>query len=205
MPDYRRLEKADSGDEGEEDLLGGLPTFEEDVRSRTAEFERHLQLHPDDIDGWIEYSKLHLRLNPEQKRRKGTLDAAQTKVSQASAEVTLSILSRALDAHDTNNFSTRLHIAYLKAAETFWPVPNVTSRWERVLSELTGKQAETDIMPLWLGYLDWCEGHGFGKGGEEGEAGGGVDGILAIYEDALRALGSTGKSYRLPRQGDLVS
>jgi hypothetical protein len=201
MPSYRNIDKdpVDSDDETEEadDALEGVSTLEQDVRKKTAEYDRHLRLHPDDIDGWIAYSVLHLRLSPEytEKSVESALDPARMPQSRSSAEVTISILDRALQAHPGNAMSTALHIAYLRAAEVYWPAKEMTARWRKVLYELEnaigrepGTKLDERIMDVWLGCIEWREGQGFGK--SEGESAGGVDEVIEVYIECLKGLAS---------------
>lgn len=198
-PDYRRMNEPEVEDDGEEDILSGLSTFEDDVRKRTADYERYLQLNPTDIDSWIAYSKLHLELDPGPSRKRSGLSSS---TSHASAEVTLSILTRALDTlygRDHKFTSPDLHIAHIKAAQIVWPASKVTARWLEVIRELQTGKLDFDAMPIWLGYLDWCEGQGFGKPADGEESGGGVDGIVAVYEEALKTAGQSMRESRKHR------
>ncbi|WVF70250.1 hypothetical protein IAT40_005039 [Kwoniella sp. CBS 6097] len=192
LPSYRSISRAE---EDEDDLsaiqaaIGSYSTLEDEVRRRTGEMERHLRSHPQDVDSWIEYSQLHMRLAPEaEHRRAGIVDPSKMATTRGNAEVTLSILSRALEADETNMSSSKLHLAYLAAAEQFWPVDKVTSRWKNVLRELRergGKEVEESWMEVWLAYISWREGQGFGKGDEKG---GGVDEVIDVYIECIEKL-----------------
>jgi len=181
-----------------EAALGHYLTLEEDVRKRTVEVERHLQQHPDDVASWIAYSTLHLKLSPELARRAGTDPTGQGTLPQtrANSEVALSILARALDAHPANMASSKLHIAYLHAAEAFWPAEKVTSRWKNVLRELSERagQEEQGMMQLWLGYIDWREGQGFGKSADGRKGIGGVDEVVEVYAECIAKLPVNGQN-----------
>ena len=170
-------------------VLSRFLTIEEDVRKRKSETERHLQQHPDDIETWISYSTLHLKLSPVAERPGSSLlDLAALPQTRANAEVTLSILDHALNAHESNMSSTDLHIAYLRAAEAFWPAEKVTDRWRNVIRELEQRSAGEGMMEVWLCYIEWREGHGFGKGENTGDAVGGVDDVMETYTDCLASL-----------------
>ena len=158
------------------------------MRSRTIEAERHLRQYPEDVEAWIAYSTLHLKLSLELGNQPsgGMTDPAKLPQTRANAEVTLSILSSALDAHSRNMGSPTLHIAYIHAAEAFWAPEQVTERWKNVLREMgqrTGSGVEEGLMGVWLGYIEWREGEGFGKGAD-----GGVDEVVDVYVDCLRDL-----------------
>ncbi|WVW82554.1 hypothetical protein I302_104565 [Kwoniella bestiolae CBS 10118] len=183
-PTYRDIHQPEEQEDYEleaiQAAIGSYSTLEEEVRKETIETEQYLKSHPRDIDRWIMYSQLHLRLSPDL-TAKSELSQISTK-TRAEAEVTLSILSRALDAEENNFNSTKLHLAYLKAAEQFWPNEKVTNRWKNVLRELSEKIDQVDMMDLWLGYITWREGNGFGKGD------GGVDEVVDVYEECIGRL-----------------
>jgi hypothetical protein len=169
-------------------------TLEQDVRRRTADMERHLKSHPEDVEGWMSYSTLHLKLSPELSNRSvnAAIDPLRLPQNRASAEVTLSILARGLDAHPGNFLSTPLHLAYLRAAEMFWPPENITSRWKNVIRELSerqrgsGKRMGQDMIHIWLGYIEWREGAGWSKSEDKGETG--VDDVIEVYIECLDKL-----------------
>jgi hypothetical protein len=136
---------------------------------------------------WITYSTLHLKLSPLASLN--GVDPSQLPQTRANVEVTLSILSRGLEAHPANIHSADLHLQYLQAAEAFWPAEKVTARWKNVLRELqdTSEGAEVDqhgIMKVWLGYIAWREGVGFGKGGSTV----GVDEVIDVYIECIETL-----------------
>lgn len=186
-----RLDLSPADAEIQEAKRDRLETLEEKIRRQTTEYERLLKANPARIDDWIKYSSLHLQLSP------ATADsstASSVTTSRANAEIALSILSRALDAHRDNNSSVELHLAYLKTAETFWTARKVTERWKWVLTQVGG-QAGIDgsrKMELWLKYVDWREGQGFGAIATEGS--GGVDEVVDVYIECLNMLrhGSNG-------------
>lgn len=193
MPAYRSIAKEDSDEEELEAIqaaLGKVSTLEEDIRNRTAEYEKHLRDYPGDIDKWLEYSKLHLQLHSEASVSSATVDPAKQPTNRANAEVTLSILSRALE-HQPNFSSTELHIAYLRTAEVFWPTNKVTERWQNVIRTLGDRGAsEEDMMGLYLGYIEWREGQGIGQTAQGST--GGVDEVVDVYLDCLYKL-NTGR------------
>ena len=201
-PAYRDIARAGSDDLDDEtsalrSTMQGFSSIEQDVRKQTTDTEKHVREHPDDVDTWIRYSVLHLKLTPESSNRtRGSLvDPATLPQSRASAEVTLSILARALEAHPANFNSVPLHLAYIKAAESFWSPEKVTARWQNVLREL-GEKARTTgdgrpaagMMQIWLGYIDWREGQGFGKRDEQHDGSSGVDEVIEVYAECLQKM-----------------
>ena len=199
-PDYRAISRAATNDEDDaqaaEDTLSSFSTLEQDVRQRTIDAEQHLRQHPGDVDAWIAFSTLHLKLSPELANRpvNASVDPLSLPQNRASAEVTLSILTRALDAHPANFLSPKLHIAYLRAAELIWRPEQITGRWKNVLRELgdrrrTDSSAELDagMLDIWLGYIDWTESRGFGKS-DEGAVGG-FDQVVEVYAECIKQIG----------------
>lgn len=218
VPDYRSIDR----EENEEDdlralelTLSGFDTVEQDIRRQTAEMERYLQLHPTDVDAWIRYSTLHLKMSPDLARQAAnpSIDPLKLPQNRATAEITLSILSRALEAHPDNFSSISLHIAYIKAAEKFWERGQITRRWQNVLRELGDRATRANdsklqegMMDLWLGYIEWQEGEGFGKMDAKAEEAG-VDGVIDVYTKCLEHLsaGHLGKSSQKIKAHDQVA
>lgn len=191
MPAYRAITKDDDGSDEEmlaiQASLGQVSTVEEDIKAQTVENERHLRANLTDIERWIKYSTLHLQLSPEASQSSAFVDPAKQPTTRANAEVTLSILARALEAHPDNFTSPELHIAYLRAAEVFWPSTKVAERWQNVLRGLASSRVpEENMMPLYLAYIEWREGQGFGQADE----GGGVDEVVEVYTECLEKLKS---------------
>ncbi|WVQ77105.1 hypothetical protein IAR50_006788 [Cryptococcus sp. DSM 104548] len=202
LPSYRSITHQDLPDDapgpGEEyelveNAIGAYATAEQEVRQKTVDMERHLKEEPSDEEGWIAYSTLHLQLSPEADRAP-SIDPAGVPTTLAQAEVTLSILSRALNATPENGYSIPLHLAYIRSAEKVWPGGKVTERWKNVLRELgraceKRPELEGGMMDAWLGYIEWREGQGFAKGdgGGDGE-GGGVDEVVDVYVECIERL-----------------
>lgn len=187
LPDYRTIlhEKEESEDELE-GVLGQVTTLQDSLKAKRVEFERHLSQHPDDVKEWIKYSTLHLQEQPSSVRKTG-VDQASQPTTRANAEVTLWLLERALNAHRSNFYSTELHIAFLHAAESFWPADKVTQRWQNVISQLSSRAPEEEMIRLYLGYIDWREGQGLGSSGNDG----GIDEVVNVYIEVLDRLRAT--------------
>lgn len=95
-----------------------------------------------------------------------TIPITSKNATTARADITLSILSRALAADVRNGSSKSLRIKYIKAGEEVWHESKVRAEWEDAL-----KIRESDI---WLEWLEWRAR----KGGK---------GINGFVEDAKRA------------------
>ncbi|KIR70905.1 hypothetical protein I310_05317 [Cryptococcus deuterogattii CA1014] len=198
IPEYRSITRSVQEDNDGQlavlhSIIGEFTTMEQEVRKRTSWMEQHLRDYPSDVERWIEYSRLHLKLSPNAERAIGVTDPAKLPTTKAQAEITLSILSRALKAAPENAYSERLHLAYLRAAETLWPADKVTSRWKNVLREL-GEQSgkirglEEGMMEIWLGYIEWREGQGFGRGDGEKGKGESIDEVVDVYLECIDKL-----------------
>lgn len=193
LPDYRAITKDTEEDDPEFDdmaaVLGDLATVEDDLKAQRAEHERELRARPDDVERWIKYSTMHLQLSPEAQSSADVADPSKAPQTRANAEVTLSVLQRAFDAHRGNFASTDLHIAFLRAAEAIWPPAKVTDRWKNVIRQLGQTIPEEEMMKVYLAYIDWREGQGFG--GIESTTGG-VDEVVAVYTECIERLSGIG-------------
>lgn len=196
LPDYRAITK-DAGEEDDPEyddmvaVLGDLSTVEDDLKAQRAEFERELRARPENIERWIKYSTLHLQLSSDAQRVGDGYDPSKAPQTRANAEVTLSVLQRAFDAHRGNFTSTDLHIAFLRAAESLWPPTKVTERWKNVILELGRTVPEEEMMKVYLAYIDWREGQGIGG---TGSTTGGVDEVVAVYIECIERLSGIGES-----------
>ncbi|EIW72388.1 hypothetical protein TREMEDRAFT_26535 [Tremella mesenterica DSM 1558] len=195
IPAYRAITRQpNEGDDTEliDKELEGLSTKEDQIRQRIIETERHLADHPEDIKAWIRYSTLRHGTTQNKHSNSDPVDISQLPITRANAEITLSILDKALDAHPNNMRSTELHIAYLRAAEVFWSPAQITERWKNVIralgeaNEQMEEGSDVDMMMLWLGYIDWREGQGFSKD-DSGERGG-VDEVIEVFIECLEYL-----------------
>lgn len=178
-----------------------MTTLQDNLKAKRIEFERHLTRDPGDVKKWIEYSTLHLQETPSAIAQLG-MDPAKQPTNRANAEVTLSLLERALNAHSANFSSPELHIAFLRAAGAFWPSAKVTERWRNVISQLKNRIPEEDMMKLYLGFIEWQEEHGFTGNGNTG----GVDEIVDLYIEILDKLRfAMDCELRLTGQSDLTA
>nr|ODN96674.1 hypothetical protein L204_03383 [Cryptococcus depauperatus CBS 7855] len=194
IPAWRSITHTVSDDDDERDIkaaIGSYTTLNQETVRKTIELEAHLHTCPTDISSWLTYSTLHLQSSARVKSH-GPLGSAMTK---AEAEVRLSILGKALDAAQENGHSVALHLAFLETAENVWPVGKVTRRWKNVLRQLeetdAGSEERVDIMAIWLGYIEWCQGPGFGRLKDRAEGDkevGAVDEVVEVYVECLERL-----------------
>ena len=181
-------------------------TEEERRRRRIVDFERRLKEHPQDVESWIAYSQLHLSgtsssgssAKGQQRGKKSRPEQIST-AKQGEAEIATEILSKAFRAFETNKSDPRLHSAFFKLVQLFWPAERVTASWKAVLRELTERQSQGDqagLMNLWLEFIAWREGRGLGsQKGRAGTAGstGGVDDVIDVYVECIEVMNNAKK------------
>ncbi|KAH7912572.1 NRDE-2, necessary for RNA interference-domain-containing protein [Hygrophoropsis aurantiaca] len=100
-----------------------------------------------------------------------SIPVASKNATKTRAEVTLSVLSRALCAHPGNAKSSILRLKYLRAGEEIWHESKARAEWDEAL-----KLGDIDI---WLEWLEWRVRKGAG----------GVDGFISDAARILNALG----------------
>jgi hypothetical protein len=191
VPDYRRIHSVPEEGESDEwqrevEALGPLSTFEEEIRKKRIELERTLKTNPTNTSAWLQLSTL--RTNPAQGPSGlslGAMDPAVIAATRAENEVSMSVLNRALAAHPDNAFAPDLHLAFLSAAEQVWPVERVHERWRNVLREMS--RSGDSILKVWLAYVDWCEGPGFGSSGHGTEMSA-VEAVIDAFTGCLQAM-----------------
>lgn len=194
-------------EDGEEtvDMDVELEETEEDRRRRRIiDFERRLKDSPGDVESWIAYSQLHLSgtsssSSSSSKDRKGKSSRPEqiSTAKQGEAEIATEILSKAFRVHESNKSNPRLHSAFFKLVQLFWPAERVTASWKAVLRELTERRVQGDeagLMDLWLEFIAWREGRGLGS--QKGRAGstGGVDDVVDVYVECIEVMNSARKS-----------
>ncbi|TFK30778.1 hypothetical protein FA15DRAFT_580325 [Coprinopsis marcescibilis] len=99
--------------------------------------EQRLANEPESVHTWI--SLLDLTLS--------TVPIASKNATKARCDIALSVLSRALAAHPTNNLSKVLWIKYLKAGEEIWPQRQLLEQWEKAL--------KVGGVEIWMEWLEW--------------------------------------------------
>ncbi|EMD42012.1 hypothetical protein CERSUDRAFT_110552 [Gelatoporia subvermispora B] len=125
--------------------------------------EERLAADPSSVSTWL--SLLSYTLS--------TVPLISKNAPKARSDITLSVLSRALEAHPSNARSKILRLKYLKAGEEAWNWGRLRDEWEDTL-----KIGGAD---LWVEWLDW----------RVRTADHGIDGIVEDSSRALRSLGHT--------------
>ncbi|EJD04053.1 DUF1740-domain-containing protein [Fomitiporia mediterranea MF3/22] len=78
----------------------------------------------------------------------GGTEPSNKNAEKARAEISVSILERALSAHPSNATSPLLRLKYLKAGEMIWDTARTKAEWDKTLKTITS----ADILVEWL---DW--------------------------------------------------
>ncbi|KAF9527838.1 NRDE-2, necessary for RNA interference-domain-containing protein [Crepidotus variabilis] len=104
-----------------------------------ATLSQTLTANPTSIPTWIALLRANL----------STIPLSSKNAIQARAEVTLSILSRALEAHPSNSQNKVLKILHLKAGEEVWHESKLRAEWEDALKKAKGAE-DMDILMEWL-------------------------------------------------------
>lgn len=110
------------------------------------ELESTLSRSPDDETAWIKLWNISIKSVPKSIGRG----------SCARAEISLSILRRAIDAHDSNKYSPRLRLLYIEHGAEVWSEDQVRIEWGNIMSELGD-----DCSPIWkrgtvwMAWLEW--------------------------------------------------
>ncbi|OJT03082.1 Protein NRDE2 -like protein [Trametes pubescens] len=99
--------------------------------------EEKLAAKPDDIPAWL--SLLAHTLT--------TVPSTTKNASKARAEITVSVLSRALAAHPSNARSKNLRLRYMKAGEELWQDGKLQAEWEEAV--------KVGDIEIWMAWLDW--------------------------------------------------
>ncbi|KAI0080269.1 DUF1740-domain-containing protein [Panus rudis PR-1116 ss-1] len=152
-----------SEDEGEGESSGDESdtTPETSLQATLRSLEEQLAADPSSIPTWL--SLLAHTLS--------TIPPTSKNASKARAEISESILRRALSAHPLNARSKRLRIKYLQAGEEIWHENKLKEEWEEAV--------KVGGVEIWMEWLDWRV--------RKGE--GGMDGVV---QSALRVLAALG-------------
>ncbi|KAH9847402.1 DUF1740-domain-containing protein [Lenzites betulinus] len=127
-------ESESSGDESDTTPLTSLQATLKDLEAR-------LVAKPDDVAAWL--SLLAHTLT--------TVPSTTKNAPKARAEITVSVLSRALSAHKSNSRSQTLRLKYMKAGEELWQEGKLKAEWEEAV--------KVDDIEIWMAWLDWRVWH----------------------------------------------
>ncbi len=143
---YREIELAKQNlDSDESDLSGESASSDDEsdttpltsLQSTLKSLEEGLSANPTNIPTWL--SLLSHTLS--------TVPITSKNASRARAEISLSVLSRAISTHPSNLRSKTLRLKYLKAGEGVWEPDKLREEWEDVV--------KVDDTEIWMAWFDW--------------------------------------------------
>jgi NRDE-2, necessary for RNA interference len=111
------------------------------------ELEAILTRDSTQIDSWFSLVRLSIAESPITTKR-GPV---------ARAEISLGVLTRALDAHPQNHTSVRLRVSYLEAGEELWDKREQAHEWETALKAVGGLGVHLGNREMiWSAWLSWA-------------------------------------------------
>ncbi|CAE6358374.1 unnamed protein product [Rhizoctonia solani] len=134
-PAYREITRADS-----DSSASDISDSESDTELVTPELTRSGKLqarvkeYPTDISAWMALLKHNV---------------APARDGLAHAEISVSVLSKALAAHPANRQSPSLRLRFLRAGEIVWPHQQLEKEWEEVLKDFPH---DGDVWTEWVGW-----------------------------------------------------
>ncbi|KAL0579360.1 hypothetical protein V5O48_002636 [Marasmius crinis-equi] len=139
-------------DEDSDSYLDSVTSYQATLKS----LEHDITANPSSISNWLALLS----------RTISTVDPNSKNAAKARAEISISVLERALSAHPKNASSKRLRLKYLRAGSEIWPRDKMEQEWERAL-----KLGDADI---WMEWLEW-------------KITGGID-LSGVFDSASRIL-----------------
>jgi hypothetical protein len=157
---------SDSSDlysEGAESDGEDSDTISIDARQATLkELEKRLESNPTSISTWLSLLSNSL----------STIPLHSKNAPKVRADISLSILSRAISAYSANKGSVILRLELLAIGEEVWNIEKLRQEWEEALS--------LGSIELWMAWLDW----------RIRTSSVGIDGIVSDAQRVLSALGT---------------
>jgi hypothetical protein len=151
---YRSIERRKS-DESDSDASGsqssesefGSNTLTAEQRTIKA-LETTLGSSPSDIESWLKLLDISIK----------SLSVLTKQATRARAEISVSLLRRAIDAHPDNAASFRLRLLYIEHGSELWSEEMLREEWEDVLTSLGSPQSPPwKRVIVWLNWLEWRE------------------------------------------------
>jgi hypothetical protein len=155
---------SDQSDREDDDEQRTLTAEQETIKS----LESTLSRSSDDEEAWLRLLELSVRSLPIQSKR----------VIHARADISASLLERAINSHPNNKVSPRLRLLYVEAGSEFWPREKIEKEWSDIIALF-----DTSNMPpwkrctVWVAYLEWRIASNRS-----------VDGTLTDAERAMKSL-----------------
>jgi hypothetical protein len=134
--------RSHSSSSSEDDVQLTLTADQEAIK----ELESMLSRSPDNETAWLKLWNISIKSLPKSIGRG----------SRARAEISLSILRRAIDGHDSSRYSPRLRLLYLEHGGEIWSEDQVRIEWGNIMSELGDDSSPTwKRGVIWMAWLEW--------------------------------------------------
>lgn len=149
---YRSIERRRS-DESDSDA-SDPQSSESESGGHTLTAEQHtikalettLRSSPSDISSWLKLLEISIK----------SLSVLTKQATRARAEISVSLLRRAIDTHPDNIASFRLRLLYLEHGSELWSEEKLREEWEDVLNSLGSPQSPPWKRAIvWLNWLEW--------------------------------------------------
>ena len=148
---YRSIERRQSH-ESDSDASSSQSSESESGHTLTAEqhtikaLEMTLGSSPSDIESWLKLLDISTK----------SLSVLTKQATRARAEISVSLLRRAIDAHPDNIASFQLRLLYLEQCCELWSEEKLREEWEDVLNSLGSPQSPPWKRAIvWLNWLEW--------------------------------------------------
>ncbi|KIM33854.1 hypothetical protein M408DRAFT_325432 [Serendipita vermifera MAFF 305830] len=150
---YRSIERKKSYESGS-DHSSHDSSSSSDSPQHTLTAEQHtiktlearVTSSPTDVESWLKLLDLSLKSLPLSTKR----------ATQARAEISISLIRRAIDTHPENSLSLQLRLLYVEHGSELWTAKELQEEWERLLSSLGTPQSPPGKRAVvWLNWLEW--------------------------------------------------
>jgi len=151
---YRSIERGTSNDDNSDASSHRSFSSSSDAGVHTLTAEQHtiktlemaLASSPNDTISWLRLLDSSVRSLPVSTKR----------ATRARAEISVSLLRRAIDAHSDNATSLRLRLLYLEHGSEIWSEETLREEWERTLNSLGASHCPSwKRVVVWLNWIDW--------------------------------------------------
>lgn len=150
---YRSIEQKKDNDSGSGGSSDGSSSSS-DLGEHTLTAEQHtikaletaITSSPNDITSWLKLLDQSVK----------SLSILTKRATRARAEISVSLIQRAIDAHADNSSSLQLRLLYLEHGSEIWTAEMLRDEWERLLGNLGTPQSPAwKRATVWLTWLEW--------------------------------------------------
>jgi hypothetical protein len=149
---YRSIERrrshesdSDASDSQSSESESGGHTLTAEQHTIKA-LETALASSPSDIASWLKLLDISVK----------SLSVLTKQATRARAEISVSLLRRAIDAHPDNAASFRLRLLYIEHGSELWSEEMLRGEWEDVLNSMGSPQSPPWKRAIvWLNWLEW--------------------------------------------------